>query len=88
MEQFIEDYKELADERDYLQDVVYPNIVKELDESLDEVIAVKKEWNELREKLKKQQEGDLAYTDILVELVARTKAQSNIKNIEEDFKKE
>ena len=87
MEQFVEDYKELAEWRDYYQDVALPYYSKELNENLDENIALKKERNELREKLKKQQEGDLTYTGILVELVARTKARSNLKNVKEDIKK-
>ena len=87
MDQFVEGFKEIAAERDYLQDVAIPYYSKGLDESLDEIIALKKERNEIKEKLRKQQECDTTYTDILAELVARTKANSKVKNVKEDIKK-
>ena len=31
-DQFVEDFKEIVEERDYLQDVVYPKIMKTLQE--------------------------------------------------------
>ena len=86
MEQYIEDFKEVVEERNYAQDM-YIETSKELDEKMDEIIAVKKERNELRERLKKQQEGELAYTDIWAELVASAKAQSKIGYIKEDSEK-
>ena len=51
MEQQIEDFREVVEERNYAQDM-YIEASRELDKQMDEVIAVKKERNELRERLK------------------------------------
>ena len=87
MEQFAKEYQNLAAERDYLQDVAVPYYSEGLHKSLDEVIALKKEKNELREKLARQQTDDTTYTTVIEDLIARTKASSKMKMIQERIKK-
>ena len=87
MDRFVEDFKEIVEERDYLQDVVYPKIMKKLQERGRETITAKKERNELREQLKNQQAGNTKHMDVLLDLMVRGKVNSRLKNICEEIKK-
>ena len=87
MERVKQGIENIVADRDYLQNVAIPYYSKELHESLDEFIALKKERNELREKLNNKQEYDTTYTDLLLEVISRAEANSKVESVKEDIKK-